>query len=179
MPKTRRPGGGRKPLPAALAPNSHESKASQEKRLSVEKNLETTANLTCPKDMSDTAKKEWKRLMRLYRKMPAQVLNDLDLNSLRQYCEHFSVYYQAEQAWKDDLKCTVASSSVDTQSLINRVLETMRRETDAMNRLAEQLLLTPVGRARMGVNPATPNTGDKIEEFISRISGGADKGAKA
>jgi hypothetical protein len=55
--------------------------------------------------------------------------------------------------------------------VIDKTLSTMNRQSAVMSSLAEQLLLTPVGRARMGMNPAAPKKGGKLDSFLRSIQG--------
>jgi len=174
-----RPGAGRKPLSADLL-KKHVSKADKELRREVAKNLEVSAALSCPKDMSAQARAKWRELMSLYRKMPSAVLNDLDKDAMRQYCEAFAIYQAAEKTWIG-FNGNVATTNDETQKVIDRTLATMNRQSAVMSSLAEQLLLTPVGRARMGLNPAEPKKGSKLDNFLQKIQGDApdDAGGKA
>jgi P27 family predicted phage terminase small subunit len=169
-----RSGSGRKPLSADLL-KKHVSKADKDRRREVAKNLEVGSTLSCPKDMGEAAKAKWRELMRLYRKMPSAVLNDLDKDALRQYCEAWAVYKAAEDTWNNRLHGEVATTNEETQKLIDSTLAKMNRQSAVMSSLAEQLLLTPVGRARMGINPAEPKKGSALDTFLRKIGGdGAD-----
>ena len=163
---------GRKANPPGMGSSqSHESKAKQAQRRAIAENLGPyLGSLPCPEDMSPYAKKEWRRIMREYAKMPAQVLTKLDIMPLRQYCELAAQYHEAEQKWINDLKCSVVSTDPTTQKVIDTIRATMIAAATAMRPIAEQLLLTPTGRAKMGVNPATPK--DPAEQ-LAMILGGA------
>lgn len=146
---------GRKANP--MADTSHMSKKQAQIRLDTLSNAGPfVGSLPCPGDMSETAKKEWRRIMREYAKMPAQMLTKLDVAPLRQYCELYAQFYEAEQKWIKDLRCAVASTDETTQKVIDAIRKTMINTATAMRPIAEQLLLTPTGRAKMGTNPATP-----------------------
>jgi len=175
-----RKGSGRKPLSADLL-KKHVSKADKERRRGIAANLDTRSALTCPKDMSVAAKAKWREMMGLYRRMPAPILNDLDKDALRQYCEAWDVYKAAEDFWNNDLKGTIATTSEPTQRLIDSTISKMNRQSAVMSSLAEQLLLTPVSRARMGMNPAEPKKGSKLDTFLNKIQGDKpeDVGGKA
>lgn len=149
---------GRKANPPGMGSSqSHESKAKQAQRRAIAENLGPyLGSLPCPEDMSPYAKKEWRRIMREYAKMPAQMLTKLDVAPLRQYCELYAQFYEAEQKWIKDLHCAVASTDETTQKVIDTIRKTMINTATAMRPIAEQLLLTPTGRAKMGTNPATP-----------------------
>ena len=115
---------GRKANP--MADTSHMSKKQAQIRLDTLSNAGPfVGSLPCPSDMSETAKKEWRRIMREYAKMPAQMLTKLDVAPLRQYCELFAQFYEAEQKWIKDLHCAVASTDETTQKVIDAIRKTL------------------------------------------------------
>ncbi len=130
----------------------------------VEKQLETKATLRVPSDLSPVAKKEWRRLIGLYREMEMEILSDLDRNALATYCEAYSIYHMAQQEWVEIKKVT--SDSEVEQVRINKIFRTMEKQSIIMARYAEQLCLTPVGRAKMGV--ANKNKPTRLEEMVAR-----------
>jgi P27 family predicted phage terminase small subunit len=144
---------GNKPVPAELIDNKKAklSKETLAARKSVEKKLNPSSVLRCPtkSKLSPDARKIWKRVMKLYDKMDADILSDLDEVSLRMYCESVAIYDTAHREWLNIQHIIVASPS--TQNRIDILLNRMNKQTTVINKLAEQLCLTPVGRARMGV----------------------------
>lgn len=144
---------GRKPAPASLL-DPDKIKLSQDNlnaRKAIEKKLNPSSVLRCPPKtkISPDARKIWKRIMKLYDGMDADILSDLDEVSLKMYCEAVAVYDTAHSEWLKIQRIMVANPSVQGQ--IDKLLDRMNKQTTVINKLAEQLCLTPVGRARMGV----------------------------
>ena len=157
-----RPGSGRKP--SFTAPE-HASNEEKEAREQAQQSLMTTAKLSCPGYLTDLAKKEWRRTMKLYKSMGANILCDLDVAALVMYCEAWSIYKTAQDQWTN--LGTTASTNPAAQALIDKTLEVMNKQTAVISELAEQLCLTPVGRARMGMNPTRRQAGDKLTAFLN------------
>jgi len=145
---------GRKPTPAALidAADHKKSAAEIDKRRKTEEGLLCKASLTVPDYISDNAKKEWRRVMKLYRTLDTKILCDLDAMALVIYCEAVSIYKKAQETWKK--YNFVVSGNAESQRVIDKCFQIMEKQTKIINELAEQLCLTPVGRARMGVATA-------------------------
>ena len=154
---------GRKPVPAAMLDESH-AKLGQEQleaRKAIEKKLNPSSLLRCPSKtkISPEARRVWKRIMKLYDGMDVDILSDLDEVALKMYCEAVAVYETAHGEWLHIQRVMVANPQ--TQGQIDRLLDRMNKQTTVINKLAEQLCLTPVGRARMGVvaiNVTVPNS---------------------
>jgi P27 family predicted phage terminase small subunit len=163
---------GRKPLPPALVDREVFKKNGQEYEAREEsyKKLQVSKVLKCPSHLTPEAKKEWKRIMKLYNQMDADILSDLDLQPLIMYCEAVSVYKQALETRKEFKR--LVSTNEEMQKLIDNTLKTMERQSKIISSLSEQLCLTPVGRARMGMNA----TAQKEEEdpFIAIMNRGKE-----
>lgn len=159
---------GRKPLPPSLIDTKSFKKngddiASREE--SWEK-LKTTKILRVPKYLSPEAKREWRRVMKLYNQMEADILSDLDQQALIMYCEATAVYKKAQEQWTKLQQ--VATPNPDGQKLIDSILKTMERQSKIISSLSEQLCLTPVGRARMGMNATKPEEDDPLMKLLQR-----------
>jgi len=144
---------GRKPVPADML-DPDKIKLSQEQlnaRKEIEKKMNPSSVLRCPPKtkISSDARKIWKRIMKLYDGMDVDILSDLDEVSLRMYCEAVAIYDTAHSEWLQIQHIIVANPSA--QNRIDILLNRMNKQTTIINKLAEQLCLTPVGRARMGV----------------------------
>ena len=143
---------GRKPIPASLiSVDTHKksktsilSRQENERRLAVQ-----TTNLRVPSYLTDEAKKEWRRVMKLYKQMDGTILSDLDLQALTIYCEAVSIYKKAHEVWAKHLQ--VVNVNEDAQKIIDKTFKTMQTQSQIIYRFSEQLCLTPVGRARMGM----------------------------
>lgn len=157
-----RPNSGRKPSFNAPTHASNEEKAAREES---QQSLMTTAKLSCPGYLTDLAKKEWRRTMKLYKTMNANILCDLDVAALVMYCEAWSIYKTAQEQWTKLV--TVCTTNPSAQALIDKTLDVMNKESAIISKLAEQLCLTPVGRARMGINPTRGKAGDALINLLN------------
>lgn len=157
---------GRKPIPAALlnAADHKKSKEEIEARQEREAQLQTTARLVCPSNLSKEAKKEWHRTVKLYNGMEAKILNDLDKQLLAMYCEATAIYRKAQETWVQYQR--VVSTNAEAQRILDKCIGTMSRQSTIIRGLAEQLCLSPVGRARMGTNPADLAKEDPIGDLF-------------
>ena len=116
-----------------------------------------------PSDLSKGALKEWNRVVRLYRQLDRRVLNDLDQTLLASYCESTAAYKEAQRKYQ-------TMPLVDPDSgKENPYLKIMWREGANIAKYAEQLCLSPVGRARMGVLAAKREMEiDSTAEFFAK-----------
>ena len=142
---------GRNARPIALVDKkNHRTKA----QIAARENGEPRgceAKLTVPKSLSAEAKKEWKRVVRLYRQLDAEVLNDLDVDMLACYCEAVALY-KAASAEMQGAPLTVETSKGDM--VPNPLLKIIDKQSANIKTYGEQLCLTPVGRAKMGLAKA-------------------------
>ena len=124
------------------------------------------AKLTPPKELSPEAKKEWKRVVRLYRQLDHDVINDLDLTLLANYCESVAVYKAAQVAYRTAPLVTEDGK----ESPYLRIMDTCVKQ---IAKAADQLCLSPVGRARMGVIAAKKAVEkDPMEQWLQRKRSG-------
>jgi len=141
---------GRKPQPYGLIDNKERRLTKLE--LEERKECEPTgcsAVLRCPHNLSKEAKKEWRRIIKLYNELDIDILNDLDKTALIMYCEAVSVYKAAQDEWVR-LK-QIFEITQNKKIKLNSAITAMNEQTKVITSLSEQLCLTPVGRARMGV----------------------------
>ena len=167
---------GRKPTPAALL-DPQKSKISKDD-LEVRKMIEKSVNpkpkntLKRPTFLSGPAKKEWRRIMKLYEQLDQKILSDLDQTALVMYCEAVAAYKTFQKRYKeiideldsfkysdknihirmnkDDLKYR-NDRITSLQQKSDTILGRMNRQIKNVNNLAEQLCLTPVARAKIGI----------------------------
>ncbi len=167
--------GGKRPIPVLLEGNERRKRTKDEfaKRVHAEESLKTTARLSCPKTLSPLGQKEWRRVMKLYRKMDADILNDLDVAALTMYCEAWAIYRAAQDEWRKYQK--VASTNKTAQKLIDKIRTTMNEQTKVITALSEQLCLTPVGRARMGIGMAKHDNSSAVIDLLSGSDDGDDE----
>lgn len=157
---------GRKPTPAALIdPAEHKKSAYDiEKRKLIESRLLTGNKLACPAKLSPAAKKEWQRVVKQYRKMGVDILCDLDRPLLTMYCEAMAIYNKAQETW---IKYqAVVATNAEAQRILDKSFAAMNKQSNIVRGLAEQLCLSPVGRARMGVNPAAEEGKNPVDEIF-------------
>lgn len=168
----KRANSGRKPK--AIAPD----KVSTEKRIAREKvavAMKTTDDLKAPSCLSKTAKQEWKRIVKLYRAIEVPILNDLDIVAMAMYCEAWAQWkdYQKrfleikikiEETLKNDPKASVGSLREEASGC----QDAMNKQIKVVMSLSEQLCLSPVGRARMGMNPFNKRRENKVVAFLNR-----------
>ena len=142
---------GRLPTPAELQDKKKMKKNEKDLdcRKAVEKSFQVVDKLSCPSYLSPLAKKEWKRVMKLYKQMDARILNDLDVTALAMYAEAVAMYQTAQKQWVQVQ--TLVSSNKASQKLLDKIRTIMNDQVKVVTTLSEQLCLTPVGRARMGV----------------------------
>lgn len=155
---------GAKPTVAGLIDNSKHKKSEAEikRRKDNESTLKVSAALRCPKQLTPAAKKEWRRIMNLYRKMEAHILSDLDRNALIAYCESYSIYSKAQESWAKLNE--VVSTNAAVQKVLDKVIYTMEQQSKIMFKFSEQLCLTPIGRAKMGLH--MPQKKSKLQEMM-------------
>ncbi len=141
-------GKGRKPTPLQLVDNKKDRKTKRE--LEKREKYEVggcSALLEPPKELEGEALEEWNRIIPLYRELNMDILNDLDLNVLSAYCESVAIYKKAQKSYKKQPLIGIADGKV----IENPYLKILSREGANIAKYAEQLCLSPVGRARMGV----------------------------
>lgn len=170
---------GRKPTPAKAIDRKemHHTKDEIRARSIAEDKVKTADKLEPPSGMSSVAKKEWKRIMGLYRQMEADILNDLDISALMMYCEAYAVYRKAEKVWVNFSKLKDPSDT--DYKIFNRARVQMNDQVKVVCQLSEQLCLTPVGRARMGIAMAKKKEQSSLAKLFQGVDGDDESEAKA
>ncbi len=155
---------GRKPIPAQLIDiKVHKTKEDElNRRLSVEEKLMVSSVLEPPEFLTPVALEEWNRVLNLYQEMEINILSDLDRQALIIYCEAVSIYRKAHEVWSEHQQ--VVDTDDDAQKIIDKTFKTMQTQSQIISKYSEQLALTPVGRARMGVAKKEEPT--KFEKFL-------------
>lgn len=157
--------GGRKPVSVSVMDEKTKKSRSKEALELREQNEPSMCEETFvpPSDLSKGALKEWRRVVRLYRQLDRRVLNDLDQTTLAAYCESTAVYKDAQNKYQS-LPLVDPDSGKE-----NPYLKIMWREGANIAKYAEQLCLSPVGRARMGVLAAKREMeSDSTAEFFAK-----------
>ncbi len=148
----------------SIAKDKKINKEVVKRRQEVEETLVAVDRLKCPKRLSTFAKKEWKRVMKIYKTMKARILNDLDVAQLSMYCESYATWAIAQERWAILQK--VYSPDAEEEKEIRHLIDVMERMTKVINSLSEQLCLSPVGRARMGIAIAKKDEESSIMSIL-------------
>ena len=82
------------------------------------------------------------------------IINDLDKSLLAAYCESYAIYNAAQKEYVNQPLVAIEDGKV----IENPYLKIMNREGQNIAKYSEQLCLSPVGRARMGVVAAKKET---------------------
>lgn len=144
---------GIKPQPANVLKSKNDkmkiNNKTLESREENEPKIKSNA-LRCPKHLSVEAKKEWRKVIRLYNEFQDPILCDLDLNVLQVYCEAVVRYNKAME--KVSLSSEVIS--INNTAKLNPWLRVANEAADVMRKTGELLLLDPISRARAGLAKA-------------------------
>jgi len=143
---------GRKPYPFEVMKATNDRNRLTKKELDGRQAHEPkiqSALLRCPAHLSPEAKKEWKRIVKLYREFDAPILNDLDVNALEVYCEALVTYRKAINMVRQTAE--VAKFKGDDKQRKNPWLTVANEAAGQIKKYGEILLLDPVSRARVGL----------------------------
>lgn len=164
----------RKAYPFQLmeATNDKQRLTKEQLRRRQEEQPEIESNkLVCPAHLSEDAKKEWKRITKLYKEFDNPILSDLDKNALEVYCEAVVTYRKALAKVRETSEVFV--SKTDPNNPRKNPWLTVANEAAAqMKKYGEVLLLDPVSRARVGLAKSKQDDIDPMAEFIARRKGG-------
>lgn len=138
---------GRKPHPFQLIDGNNKlSKAEMAARKRNQPNIQS-ATLRCPPGLGDEAKKEWRRIVKLYKELDEGLINDLDITTLAVYCEAVATYQKA----MEKIHKTTEVYMTDQGAKINPWLVVANNASVQIKKFGELLLLAPVSRARAGL----------------------------
>lgn len=144
---------GRKAYPLALMEvtndKNHLTKAELERRRNNEPTI-NSAKLRIPTHLSEGAKKEWRRIVKLYRELDKAIITDLDANALEIYCEALVTYRKAMEKVRETSEVYI-SKSEGNRPKKNPWLSVANDAAIQLKRYGEILLLDPVSRARVGL----------------------------
>jgi len=153
---------GRKPYPYVVMDATNDKNRLTREQLESRKKNEPkidSAKLRCPTYMTKEAKKEWRRIVKLYRELDRPVMTDLDVNALEIYCEAVVTYRKAMQKVRETAE-VIASKSDPNKPRKNPWLTVANEAAAQVKKYGEILLLDPVSRARAGLvkddKPASP-----------------------
>lgn len=148
---------GRKPYPQVLmeANNERDRLTREELKKRRLNEPKTKSNrLRCPKHLESEAKKEWRRIVKLYGEFKQAILSDLDCNALEVYCNALVTYRKATKMVRETSEIYVRKG--DKTPKKNPWLRIAEDASETMRKYGEILLLNPVSRARMGIAKAKP-----------------------
>lgn len=138
-------GGRPKPRPQlSVVSSAHRSNAEKADRV-ANTPKGCADKLTAPSDLSDAAKKEWRRVVRLYRQLELPILNDLDTGLLAAYCSAYALFHEAQLQLQQE-PLVVYSPQGDPKP--NPLLRVVEKQGLLIAKYVEQLCLSPVGRAK-------------------------------
>lgn len=164
---------GRKPYPFKLMEATNEknrlTKEALSKRDKNEPKIQSNF-LKCPSHMSAEAKKEWKRITKLYKELDTDILCDLDKNALEIYCEAVVTYRKAMQKVRETAEVYVSKAD-NNRPKKNPWLTVANDAAAQVKKYGEVLLLDPVSRARASLSK------EKEEETdpMARLLGGGGR----
>jgi P27 family predicted phage terminase small subunit len=170
----KRPGAGRKPKPVDAIGRKGLSKEELQIRQALESLFKSEKAIKAPDYLDDVAYAKWNEIMLAYSQLEINVLNILDVTQLVLYCQSWSKYKRAYDTWTSAMKSAVVTNSKEQNNQIKQVHKIMDDELANMARLAPDLLLTPTGRAKYGVNSfeASKKEGDDevaaLQKFFER-----------
>lgn len=143
-----------------------------------------SAKLVPPKFLPEGAKKEWKRVVGLYRTLEIEILNDLDQAVLTSYVIEVDLRNRLYMEWLKEeklmledktntMRTKTSASGVPIEGsvgetrrkVVNPILRELERHNATIRVLAEQLALTPAGRAAYAVRQEKANR-SPAEDFM-------------
>lgn len=149
---------GRKPYPYVVMDSTNDrnrlTKDELAKRDKHEPRIKSN-NLRCPAHLGDEAKREWQRIVKLYKEIKEPILSDLDCNALEVYCNAVVRYRKATQKIAETSE--VYASKGDLKPRKNPWQIIANEAADQIKKYGELLLLDPVSRARVGLAKAKDN----------------------
>lgn len=160
---------GRKAYPYVLLESTndknHLTKAELEKRKKNEPKIKS-AYLKCPSHLSAEAKKEWKRIVKLYKELDRPIVTDLDINALEIYCEAIVTYRKAMDKVRETSEVYVSKG--ENKPKKNPWLTVANEAAIQIKKYGEILLLDPVSRARAGMVRTDDEPKSPMAQFMKR-----------
>lgn len=161
---------GRNPRPFQIVEKLNDknrlTKDELEKRKKHEPHIKSN-KLRCPVHLSADAKKEWKKLVKLYGEIEEPILSDLDCNALEIYCESLVTYRKAMQKVRETSE-VYADRAKQNEPKKNPWLTVANESAIQIKKYGEILLLDPISRARIGVAKARNEVVSPMSAFIKR-----------
>ena len=150
----------------------HLTTAEKERRGAAEKVMgEAPPIKTAPPAwLDETAKKEWRRLIKECKAMG--ILSTLDMGALAICCDAYSKYKAATEKINDTTLVAAHTNKFGAKNLvINPFVMVAQKYSDTYKKYATDLGLTPAARMRMTtINTPEPEK-DELIDFIKRRNG--------
>jgi len=167
---------GRKAYPYVVMKATNDknrlTKEELERRKENEPTIKSNA-LRCPSHLSDGAKKEWRRIVKLYGEFEKPLLSDLDVNALEIYCEALVTYRRAMQNVRKTTEVYIDKQD-QSKPKKNPWLSVANEAAMQIKKYGEILLLDPVSRARVGMAKGNDEADDPMAAFIRRRTGNGE-----
>jgi P27 family predicted phage terminase small subunit len=161
---------GRKPYPFQIMESTNDKNRLTKDELSKREKYEPKVKsnyLTCPLHLSEDAKKEWRRIVKLYGEIKEPILTDLDCNALEIYCESLMTYRKAMQKVRETSE-VYTSKSDQNKPRKNPWLTVANEAAVQIKKYGEILLLDPVSRARVGIAKAKDEELSPMAKFLKQ-----------
>jgi P27 family predicted phage terminase small subunit len=123
--------------------------------------------LRCPNHLSDEAKKEWKKIVKLYQKLDQDLLTDLDANALEIYCTTIVTYRKAMKKVTETAEVYISKAD-NNRPMKNPWLTVANQAAEILKQYSSILLLDPVARARIGAAKKKPAEITKMAAFMMK-----------
>lgn len=122
-------------------------------------------DLKCPDHLSPEAKKEWRRIVKLYQELDTPILCDLDSVTLEIFCEAVATYRRA-MAKVHETSEVYVSKYDQTRPRKNPWLTVANEAAFQIKKYGEVLLLDPVSRARVGLAQSAQKEESPMMAFL-------------
>jgi P27 family predicted phage terminase small subunit len=159
---------GRKPHPASLLQLKNDQERLTKEALQARLENEPqpkSFTLRPPLWLDAEAKKEWRRIVKLYAELDVPILSDFDINALAMYCDAVVTYKKAIEKVREQTEVYVTKDNPN-KPLINPWLKVARDAASQVKQLGDVLCLDPVSRARAGMGKkSTPKDDPNGELF--------------
>ena len=167
---------GRKAYPFAVMEATNDKNRLTKEELDRRKSNEPRVNssyLRCPVHLSIEAKKEWRRITKLYKEFEKPLLSDLDVNALEIYCESLVTYRKAMQKVRETAEVYMSKADQNRPKK-NPWLTVANEAATQIKKYGEILLLDPVSRARVGLAKSKDEELSPMAAFLKRKTVGGN-----
>jgi P27 family predicted phage terminase small subunit len=164
---------GRKPYPFQIVESTNDKHRLTKDALANRKKNEPTIKsnrLRCPMHLSLDAKKEWRRIVKLYGEIKEPILSDLDCNALEIYCEALVTYRKATLKVRETSEVYASLQGPK----VNPWLRVANDSATQIKKYGEILLLDPVSRARIGIAKSNDEDLSPMAAYMKRKQAGGN-----